>query len=671
MKVGIGKVLDLPHFLVRGGVQGVNKLLGAVFIENKSLWGVPAYPPYTTLSLEDLETLGGGEIILTPKAQAYLSGLGTAVQGYVPLTKFYSHQKEGFNRAVLNVNYGIFYGRGLGKTKIALDVVRHLLQQKEIARVLVLVMKVNTNTWVKEADVHANDIIQPTILQAGGAANKKSKGTYAAHLKVMQDTYDAWETMSLRRYGEALTEKRRAARHKKIFKGKKSQAHFTAQYKLQQIVSSSSNMLIVPYDSAKAYLGLLLEEYEYDVIILDESHYIRGGKSTRAKAAIQLGAKATRRYIMTGTPSLGDPRHYWSQLKTLHKDLVPSFWDFQTQHVVKAPWDDRIITGFKNIASLNAKVNLVSHSLEAEECLDLPDRVIQTIELDVPAKIRRHYNDIVDTGSTEVAGENVDVPERVSQIGKLAQIASGFIYIDRRDPLLCDSCEHVESCVARGIKPYTSKCKVVTKAPPVLTERLVAKNPIIDAIVDEIEVNALLGKKVIIWAHHREMLAWLGDAIEARLAKLNPKFKLIRYTADAPDRDTAQERFNDDPDSRVILGQITMGIGVTFKAPVMIYAEVKFTLDSWLQSLDRNWGIRAKGFKKLVVQVYCLKGSIYSFALELLKNKQDLAMMMQRNPECMTCPQAVECTQSSIKPFDVECIYDSKVQKSKIPFKGL
>ena len=99
----------------------------------------------------------------------------------------------------------------------------------------------------------------------------------------------------------------------------------------------------------------------------------------------------------------------------------------------------------------------------------------------------------------------------------------------------------------------------------------------------------------------------------------------------------------------------------------MVYAELSWGLDHWLQSLDRNYGIRAKGFKSLLVQSVVLKGSISHSVMTLLQSKIDVSTMMSKTVECVTCPKAMHCLVNGIEPFDHKCILSAETGKSKLP----
>jgi hypothetical protein len=95
----------------------------------------------------------------------------------------------------------------------------------------------------------------------------------------------------------------------------------------------------------------------------------------------------------------------------------------------------------------------------------------------------------------------------------------------------------------------------------------------------------------------------------------------------------------------------------------MIYAEVSWALDHWLQSMDRNYGLRAAGLGKLLVQAVVLKDSVSSRILDLLNNKLDVSSILSKRVECVTCPNAGICLAKNIEPFESGCILDGKADR--------
>ena len=438
--------------------------------------------------------------------------------------------------------------------------------------------------------------------------------------------------------------------------------------------------IVVTYDTCRVSEEQILS-YPYTSVILDESHSLRGASSGRTKSVLRLVNKpggTYRRVLLSGTPALGSPLHMWGQLKALGDFVVGNYWQFVDKFCVRSPYNKHIITGYKNLGELNDTVTALSLRKTAEECLDLPDRVIQIIEVDADSKTRTAYNSCIrqlreaktqPTARTTIGGIDFGVPDNtLTLLTRLSQIAMGFAYKSRTDPKICDSCPKLAKCVDNDIKPYTRACSVVATHPGNDTA-LVGTTDVLDAVLELVDAHLQAGKKVIVWARHR----WVLDTLNLEITKLvGTSYKVYRYDSSTTDPSAVELGFNADANPAVIVAQISMGIGVTFKAPVMVYAEVSWALDHWLQSMDRNYGLRAAGMGKLLVQAVVLKDSVAHSTLELLRNKIDVSSLISKRVECATCKMVGDCLAKAIEPFDAGCILDKKNgSKTSVTIKEL
>ncbi len=587
---------------------------GATWVQN-TLY-VPAMYPHGYLAIDQIcQNLGVSSN--DPALKSLFSDMESTrkkvesrdLDGYCPVLKPYDHQVEALANVIHTPRFGLFLDPGLGKTKIGCDYILYLKSRKPDLKVLVLAMRVNLFTWKKEMEINS-----------GGAAS----------------------LMPIKPSAKKQREK--------------------------AIVEQYTNNcgIVLTYDSAKSSIDTLLE-LKFDLIICDESHQLRTPDSQRTKSILKLceGPNAPwRRLILSGTPSLGNPMHLWGQLRFLGSLAAPILYKFRATYLRFASRTSNIVVGVQNLDKLNKLVSGLSMRKRAEECLDLPDRTLQIIDIDPSDTLREYYNDVINYKEITVNGVVLPAAENaVTAMTKASQISSGFIYKSNRIKGICDQCPNVVSCVANNIQPYTSKCSVA-KEDPGRQVLKIGDTTLIDSVSDLVEAHISDSNKVIVWARYHETL----DLLYTELSKIA---KVYRYdhTTDAPQEVEAE--FNSAEEPCIMLAQISMGIGVTFKAPIMVYAELSFSLDHWLQSNDRNYGIRAKGFTKLLIQVVAIKDSLTASTVELLSNKVDVSNLMSTRPNCVTCKMAVSCLSAGIKPFDDGCILPKTAEKITIPLKEI
>ena len=583
------------------------------------MWFAPGFIPFGLWVFSDIEEIPS--FTLSKEASEFHKKLKTKVglmsqhdiQAYKPTLKPYAHQLESLSRAIHTPRLGLFLDPGLGKTKIACDLIIHHKKLVPKSFWLIVALKVNQFTWTKEMETNSGGAMSLTPLVATGKKGREKE--------------------------------------------------------LTKILQKKDNVgVVVTYDTCRVAKDLLLENIPFTDVVLDESHSLRTPRSGKTKAVLEIlnTRPIGRCLLLSGTPSLGSPLHLWGQLKALGDFIVPSSWDFYRHHTIKSPFNKHIVTGFKNLGELNDLVTSVSLRKTAEECLsDLPERVIQVIEITPKPKTKKVYNATVRLDPVSVGDINLTEPDNpLSAMTRLAQISMGFSYKSRKKADICDTCPHVVSCVDQDISPYTKRCKQ-EQSDPGRDVGLVGSTEVIDAVCELVASHTAAGKKCIVWGKHR----WVLDTLYTRLSKQE---QVLQYDSRTKDHASIEAQFNSGAAPVVILAQISMGIGVTFKAPVMVYAELSWSLDHWLQSLDRNYGIRAKGFKMLLVQAVVIRGSVSHSIMNLLQKKIDVSTLMSKSIECVTCTEALKCLSAGIEPFDPGCILgtDSTI-KTKITIKGI
>jgi len=597
----------------------LRRVYGARYIKDKNIWIFPAIPPYHSWVIEDLETVIE-ELYLSKEVVDYINLMDSleskAANGDTRnfTSKFppYQHQKEGLAKILHYPRCGIFWDPGMGKTKLICD---RILYEKTVnpkSKALILALRVNLSTWVNEMSMHSEGNEQLVSLAAPNPSKREKL--------------------------------------------------------LAKAIEDDCIGIVCTYETARVSTDLL-KKYNYNIIVADECHKMQSYKSKLTIAALDLSKKATYRYVLSGTPTKGKPTDIWASLRFLGEFIVPKYWDFDKEYVKRAHYNRHIITGYKNLDVLNDLISCISDTKKSEDCLDLPDRTFQTVYCTPTFTQKRLYNKIVKDvdGSISIKNNDIPISNLLTKIGKLSQLCMGFVYKSLKDPSICDSCPNLKTCIKEGIEPYTSRCSIITKDPGKEVIRVEKIPSIVKSCVELCNSHLENGKKVIVWAKHRETIDLLYNALSSEFTQ----DCILRYDSTAEFPGEIEKQFNTNKNKKIIVAQITMGIGVTFKAPIMIYTELSFNLADWLQSLDRNWGIRAKGLGPILVQVLLIKGSIYEQTYNLLKHKIDVASLIKDKPSCTTCPEILDCIASGIQPYDSKCILSSSVDNVTVKLKEI
>ncbi len=147
------------------------------------------------------------------------------------------------------------------------------------------------------------------------------------------------------------------------------------------------SFIIVNYDLAhrKAYAKHLAPRM-YDVLVCDESHYLKNHDAKRSKAVFGRGGYASRaiyRWMMTGTPVLNRPVELHNMLRTLAPETLGQFANyiaftkrFCDAYEGKWGWD---VSGSKNVEELAGRLAGFMLRREKNKLKNLPERILRKV----------------------------------------------------------------------------------------------------------------------------------------------------------------------------------------------------------------------------------------------------------------------------------------------------
>lgn len=408
----------------------------------------------------------------------------------------------------------------------------------------------------------------------------------------------------------------------------------------------------------------LLPSLEYQVIVADESHSIGNYDSAQTQAALMLSAKASRRYLLSGTAA-DHPGKLYSQFRFLAPGFMPMTWmQYKDNYFIFSKFRKGQVYGYRHLDDLNSRVDAVASRMKKQDCLDLPPVTFHDVPFPLTDEQERAYDACIarlkdfEFYKKALEGEGVHVSHGGALVNKLLQIVSGFV-IEGTDPLICDNCPHLMSCVDKKIKPYTEGCHIVKIKPPTTIKRFLSRKrstfkELLENILSDDDTN-----KVIVWGTYLEEL----NDIQAAVEEL--KYGFVRVDGTSTHRiGEISHEFQTDPQCRVYIGQVTSGVGVTLTAAnYMIYYSLTWNLTSYKQSLERN---NRPGQTRNMVVYRLLSthpGALDQFLAHTLKFKDAVAFTMLERVACAGCDRSLECAKAEIKPFRKSCKYAADVSK--------
>ena len=136
-----------------------------------------------------------------------------------------------------------------------------------------------------------------------------------------------------------------------------------------------ADIVVVNYEVV-AWRVESLKAMGFKSVIVDESHYIKSGSTTRAKACMSLAEGAGVRFALSGTPLLNHPREFASQIKFLGRstEFKPLLRYIMSKHRVSS--GEQLI--FEDLGSILKKRCLIRRRKE-DVLADLPPKYEQEV----------------------------------------------------------------------------------------------------------------------------------------------------------------------------------------------------------------------------------------------------------------------------------------------------
>jgi SNF2 family DNA or RNA helicase len=659
-----------PVFIIAGNLDILSRIYGGTYLEQHKAWMYPAYPPFLEKVQNDFEALG---VQYDDAARAHLNKIRPysehllEVQSTPPIGPYhnYEHQDEGVAELLYNYRWALRWEMGTGKTKVAIEALNRF--QK---KTLIIAPVVAIDNWVTEIALHSNGTLKTAVLK-GITRQKKLEAlekAIAGPCDILLTTYE-----SARLYGTHTV----PAKILKRLKTYRLPIPFAVQKLLWGLAEKDALEILDDYQNMVSLAAikrkvaalpkdLCLTDFPYEIIILDESHRIKNIRSKRTKTVMEICKKAARRYLLTGTISMGNPLDLYTQMNALAKYICPeNYMEYTNTFCVKSPMNTHIITGYKHLNIISQRINSISSEKLIDDCVDLPELRDVDIMFSLSPEQLRDYNALIKRVDLDFGkyGQLSNLNGGV-RLNKLLQICSGFLYLkDETVGQVCDICQHVMHCVRNNISPGTKTCERYEELRGMLEKNTLKyiQNPKLEALSDLLE--DLLDnpeEKVVIWAN---MLAEMDD-IEALLKKLNYAF--VRVDGSSTSRiKTLVNNFSTDINCRVYLGQESTGIAINLVASrYAVYYSRSWSLEHWLQSRAREYRIGQT--RKTMVYRLCARDSVEVQQLVALDNREDIAKMLTEKVSCALCDRYANCLKEKIIPWSAGCVYLSNISRKTV-----
>jgi len=322
------------------------------------------------------------------------------------------------------------------------------------------------------------------------------------------------------------------------------------------------DIIILNYDILKKWM-FQLEAIKPQAVIADESHYIKSYKAQRTEATKKIMKLAPIRLCLTGTPVLNRPQELLSQLQALGRlDELGGFWTFARRycqaHQTRWGWD---MTGAAHLDELNEKLRSICYIRRRKEDVlpELPEkrRTMVEVEIDNRQEYQLAQMNLVRWLRQKVQ-EDEEFLESIAGLSEEEQKKAKNIRANEAEQKTRNAEELVK---IEALKQLSVRGKML-------------------AIEEWIESFLETGEKLVVFAHHREIIEELAQ-----------KFRAVKIIGgdDAKERQEAINKFQTDPKTKLIICSLQAGgVGITLtSASNVAFLELGWTPAVHDQAEDR------------------------------------------------------------------------------------
>ena len=174
------------------------------------------------------------------------------------------------------------------------------------------------------------------------------------------------------------------------------------------------------------------KKWPYDMIVIDESSSFKNFKSRRFKSLKKVAPQSDRVVLLTGTPAPNSLMDIWTQFWLLDQGerLGKTITNFRNLYFDSdyMGWSWTLKAGAAE--KIHAKVADLCLQMSAEDYLQMPDRIDNYIEVDLPDDARDIYADMERDFILSLESGDLPILSAAALVNKLLQCSNGAVYTD-------------------------------------------------------------------------------------------------------------------------------------------------------------------------------------------------------------------------------------------------
>ena len=332
--------------------------------------------------------------------------------------------------------------------------------------------------------------------------------------------------------------------------------------------------LIFSYEQAAAK-AKELKKMKPDLIICDESHYLKSHKTKRSKALAPLVKSIKRALLLSGTPALNRPIELFSQLNMLYPKIFPKYRQFAERYA-----DGKMSPmGFYDASGISNRHELLWMARKTA----LIRRVKRDVLTQLPKKIR----------------SEIYVNLSRKEVKPLTPLFARWKDLNARIPGMVPCSDEVKKAA------FERKCVITELFRKTSEAKVEVVKKVVAGMVEQ-------GLKFIVFCYHKDLMDEVQSVCPSSM----------RIDGDTPmkNRQKYVEAFQRGETQVAVLSMLAASTGITLTAAsIVLFAELYYVPGVVLQSEDRAHRIGQRN--SVDVRFIIAKGSLDEHLFKMLHYK--------------------------------------------------
>ena len=294
--------------------------------------------------------------------------------------KPYPYQQKAIDHILSHPSSALFLDMGLGKTVCTLTAIKELIDDFEVAKVLIIATKrVALSTWTDEAA--------------------------------------KWEHLHGLRLSRVLgTERERRA-----------------------ALQVDADIYVINRENVVWLTDFLGSDWPFDMMVIDELSSFKSSSAKRFRALRRFRPRVRRVVGLTGTPASNGYMDLWAEMYLIDKGerLGKTITGYRSQYFRPGRQNGYVVYDWKLLPGadkvIQSRISDICLSMSAEDYLELPELLVNDVRVPLPEKAMKAYKKMERDKVLEILDSEVSAFQAATLMGKLLQMANGAVYDDNGD----------------------------------------------------------------------------------------------------------------------------------------------------------------------------------------------------------------------------------------------